>query len=119
MKPNASESAPMGDTIQVVLCTCPDESVAQSLAGTLVARRLAACVNIVPAVQSVYRWQDEVMEDTEALMVIKSNKENFAALQQAIADLHPYEVPEVLAMDAPRGSRAYQRWLLSCLAPEV
>lgn len=117
MKPNESESAPTSTTCQVVLCTCPNESAAKSLARALVSRELAACVNILPAIRSVYRWENEVLEEGEALLLIKTRQICFQALESAIRELHPYDVPEIIALDIAGGSRAYTDWLVSCVSP--
>lgn len=97
---------------RVVLCTVPNESVGETLARTLVEERLAACVNLVPGVRSIYRWQDKVEDDREWLLVIKTSSETYAGLEARISALHPYEVCEVLAFDVAAGSKAYLDWLL-------
>ncbi len=95
----------------VVLCTCPDTAVAEDLAGRLVAARLAACVNILPGVRSIYEWQGAVENDAEVLLVIKTTGERYPELEAAIAAHHPYEVPEVLALDVSAGLPDYLQWM--------
>src|SRR6187551_2302999 len=95
----------------VVLCTCPDDAVADRIAGVLVEERLAACVNRVPGVASTYRWKDEIHRDSECLLLIKSTSERFDALRERIVALHPYEVPEVLALPVEAGSVSYLAWI--------
>lgn len=95
----------------VLLATAPDGPAAETLARTLVTEGLAACVNRVPGVRSTYRWQGAVHDDTEALLVIKSTAAAYPALERRIRELHPYEVPEVIALPIVRGSQPYLAWL--------
>lgn len=95
----------------LVHCTCPDAASAQRIARTLVEERLAACVQMVPAVQSVYRWQGQVQHDDEALLLIKTASVCWDALVARVIELHPYEVPELLAFSASSGSAPYLHWL--------
>jgi periplasmic divalent cation tolerance protein len=101
----------------VVLVTLPDAQKAQELARTLVDERLAACVSIVSEVRSIYRWQGAVQEDAESLCVIKTSEERFAALKERILSLHPYEVPEVIALPVVAGHAPYLDWLASSVKP--
>lgn len=96
---------------RIVLCTCPDPGAARRLAGGLVEARLAACVNILPGVQSVFRWQDEIQDEPEALMVIKTVAARVAQLEAWLVEHHPYDVPEVLVVKVDGGSRSYLDWL--------
>ena len=98
-------------SVLVVLCTCPASDGAESLAVTLVERRLAACVNLVPGVRSVYRWQGAVERADETLLVIKTTRERFDALRDCIVSIHPYEVPEVIGLDAVAGLHPYLDWV--------
>ncbi|MDJ0850972.1 MAG: divalent-cation tolerance protein CutA [Myxococcota bacterium] len=100
-----------GGDVRVVLVTAPDLEVARSLARDLVERRLAACVNVVPGIRSLYRWEGEVQEDDEVLLVVKTRADRGDALASRIRELHPYDVPEVLALPAAGGSEPYLRWL--------
>jgi periplasmic divalent cation tolerance protein len=95
----------------VVFCSCADEREASRLANTLVERHLAACVNILPRMQSVYRWEGDVKLESEYLLLIKTTEERFSALRDAIAELHSYEVPEVLALPVWGGSDKYLAWI--------
>lgn|SRR5512141_133711 len=101
----------------VVLCTCPDDAVAERIAGALVEEHLAACVNRLPAVVSTYRWKDEIHRDRECLLLIKTTIERFDALRERIVALHPYELPEVIAVDIARGLPAYLDWIASETQP--
>ncbi|WP_149194252.1 divalent-cation tolerance protein CutA [Luteimonas suaedae] len=93
------------------LCACPDRDVAARIADTLVGERLAACVNVLPGVRSVYRWQDTVEHDDEVLLLIKTAPARLDALTARIVALHPYELPEVLAVESAGGLPAYLDWI--------
>jgi periplasmic divalent cation tolerance protein len=95
----------------LVLTTVSNEEQAAQLARTLVERRLAACVNIVPGVRSLYRFKGVLEDDREQLLLMKTTRERYEALAAAIAELHPYEVPEVLAVPIERGSASYLGWV--------
>src|SRR6185295_16052637 len=95
----------------VVLSTCDSEEQAKKVARHLVESRLAACVNILPAARSVYRWKDKIEDAEEWLLVIKSRRDRFNALRDALLKMHTYEVPEVIALPVVDGSEAYLAWL--------
>jgi periplasmic divalent cation tolerance protein len=95
---------------RIVLVTAPP-GVAEALARTLVERRLAACVNVVPGLTSVYRWQGEVQADPESLLVVKTDRDRLADLLPALGELHPYEVPEALVLAPESGAAPYLAWL--------
>jgi periplasmic divalent cation tolerance protein len=95
----------------VVLVTCPSQAVAKTIARTLVDERLAACVNLLPRITSVYRWEGKLTVGTEVLLVIKSRRARFPALARRVAALHPYSVPEIIAVPIQAGSRPYLAWL--------
>jgi periplasmic divalent cation tolerance protein len=95
----------------VVLTTCESEIEAARLARHLVEMKLAACVNIVPKIRSVYRWKDKVEDATEFLLMIKSRRDIFDALRAEIIKIHSYEVPEVVAIPVVDGSPACLAWL--------
>lgn len=99
------------DPILVVYCTCPGESAARELAAGLVENRLAACVNILPRIRSIYRWQGSVHDDGEALMVIKTARGRYAALEQWLLEHHPYDMPEVIALPVEAGLPEYLEWV--------
>jgi len=99
--------------IVVAMCSCPDEAVAQQLASDLVRLRLAACVNIVPKIRSIYRWRNEVQDEGEALMIMKTTRVAYAELQSWLQQNHPYDVPEVLALPVQAGSADYLDWVLN------
>lgn len=96
--------------VMLVLSTCPPD-VAESLAEILVSARLAACVNILPTVTSIYRWQGRLEKATESLMVIKCAAENYAALEQRLRSAHPYELPEIVTVPNLGGLPEYLQWV--------
>jgi periplasmic divalent cation tolerance protein len=96
--------------------TMPDRETAQSLARSLVDEELAACVNIVPGVRSIYRFEDKVHEEDEVLCFVKTHPALFERLRDRILALHPYEVPEILAFKVHDSSRAYIAWLHGSVA---
>ena len=95
----------------LVLCTCPDAASAARIARALVAERLAACVNRVPGLASTYRWRGEIHDDAEVLLLIKTQRAGFDALRARLVELHPYELPEVIALDIAAGHAPYLDWL--------
>ncbi len=98
--------------LNAVLVTAGSEQQAVSIARALVDERLAACVNIVGPVRSIYRWRDAVEDDREYLLIIKTRAALYAKVERRVRELHTYEVPEVLALSADRGSLPYVKWLL-------
>jgi periplasmic divalent cation tolerance protein len=95
----------------VILSACADTQEAERIAQALVSDRLAACVQIVPKIRSVYRWQGKVESTEEHLLLIKTTRERFEAVQAKIIELHSYEVPEVIALGIADGSGKYLEWL--------
>ena len=100
-------------TALLVLTNCPDEESANAIALALVEARLAACVNILPRVQSVYRWQGAVESATGIPLFIKSTAANYPALEATIRNRHPYQVPEIIALPVTHGLSAYLDWIAS------
>jgi periplasmic divalent cation tolerance protein len=96
---------------QAVLMTAPSAEVAANIARALVGEGLAACVNIVPGVRSIYCWKGDVCDDSEVLCVIKTCAERFEALRARIVALHPYEVAEIIALPITAGSAPYLAWI--------
>ena len=95
----------------VVLVTTPTSEVAQEIANKLVSDKLAACVNILPEIMSIYTWDGEICEDSEILLIIKTRADLFEALSAQVQTLHPYEVPEVIALPITTGSEKYLHWI--------
>lgn len=101
--------------ILLVLTTVPDPETGRRIAAHLVEYRLAACVNLVPGIESVYRWNDAIQRDSESLLIIKTDVGMYPALQEAIVRLHPYELPEVVAISPSDGLPAYLNWVTTSL----
>ncbi len=95
----------------LVLNTCPNQETAQQIAEHLVQHRLAACVNIVPGLLSVYHWQGKVETDKELLLIIKTQAGRYTEVETAIRQLHPYELPEVVAVPIDQGLPDYLDWI--------
>lgn len=95
----------------VVLVTAPNDDEAAAIASTLVAERLAACVNILPGIRSFYRWEGKVQDDPEVMMIIKTRKALIPKLEARVKELHSYTVPEFIAMDLAHGSADYLDWI--------
>ena len=96
---------------RIVLTTAGSQDEAQKIASALVERRLAACVNIVPRIESVYRWQGKVESATEWLLIIKIEAKTFERVRDAIKELHSYELPECVMIEITDGSKAYLEWI--------
>jgi periplasmic divalent cation tolerance protein len=95
----------------LVLCTCPDHGVANVVATALLEERLAACVNQVPGIKSLYRWEGQIEKDDEVLLLIKSTADRYDELEAMIRKLHPYELPEIIGVPLSAGSDAYFDWI--------
>lgn len=103
-------------TVLVCLTTCPDAESAERIAEALVGEGLAACVNLVPGVTSIYRWQGAVERADEVLLVLKTTEGGFAALRERLIALHPYELPELIAVPVDLGLAAYLDWVREQIA---
>ncbi len=99
----------------VVMVTVPP-AAASELARALVENRLAGCVNMLPGVQTIYRWGSEVAEEPETLLLIKTNGERYPELERFIKERHPYEVPEIVALPVDRASPEFLHWLNGSLS---
>jgi periplasmic divalent cation tolerance protein len=99
------------------LTNLPDRAAAERLASLLIEKQLAACINILAPCRSVYRWKGAVQHDDEHPMLIKTTAERYAALEQALRDGHPYEVPEIIAVQIERGLPAYLDWVAAETTP--
>ena len=104
-------------TIRLVFTTLPDAEMAGKLARSLVEARLAACVNILAACQSVYRWQGDVQQHGEIPIIIKTTAELYPALETAIRQQHPYAVPEIVALEVVQGLPEYLSWVAESSGP--
>ena|SRR2546423_4381878 len=101
----------MADAVLVAFCTFPHGEVARNVTHELVQRRLVACGNILPKVESIYRWQDKVESGDEVLVIFKLKQERYPEFENVVRSLHPYEVPEVIAFPLSRGLPAYLKWV--------
>lgn len=99
-------------TVQIVLMTAPDRACAERLARALVEESLAACVNLVPQIRSIYRWQGKIETSDEVLLVAKTRADRVGDLIARVTALHPYDVPEVIAWPVAQGNAAYLKWVL-------
>jgi periplasmic divalent cation tolerance protein len=99
------------DDVVALLVTAPDAETGRRIARALVEERLAACVNVLPGVHSIYRWKGAVEEADEVMLVAKTRAERAAALAARVRALHPYELPEVVVLPVRGGSRAYLQWV--------
>ncbi len=99
--------------VMAVLTTAPDAEVAERLGRTLVEERLAACANVLVGVTSIYRWKGKVEREAEVLVILKTTAERVEALQERVVELHPYDVPEVIALSVYTGHAPYLDWVRS------
>lgn len=95
----------------VALCTCPTPATAENIAQQIVKDKLAACVNILPNITSVYCWQEEIVSEKEVQLLIKTKATCFDALSDRIKQLHPYDTPEVIALNIQQGDHQYLNWI--------
>lgn len=95
----------------IILVTAPNRDEAARIAEAIVSERLAACVNIIKGIESIYRWEGKVTRDSEALMLIKTTEDRYVAVERRVRELHTYTTPEVIAVKIDRGSEDYLRWL--------
>ena len=103
-------------SVSVLLCTCPPDA-AERIARELVERRLAACVNVVENIVSIYRWRGDIQRDAESLLILKTRSERVPEIEAALRDIHPYDVPELIALPVEQGAQPYLDWVLDATAP--
>jgi periplasmic divalent cation tolerance protein len=101
------------ETIRIVLCTFPTAEAARQIGTLLVEKQLAACVNLIPGAESIYCWQGKVESACEILAIFKTTAAAYPAFERELAALHPYEVPEILALEPAVVAETYASWLLS------
>lgn len=116
---NLNLAMPESSAPLLVLCTCPDLACAEQLAHQVVAARLAACVNIIPDLQSIYHWQGQREQSRELLLLLKTTEARYPALEQALRQQHPYQVPEIIALPIVQGFESYLTWLQTHTQPEA
>jgi periplasmic divalent cation tolerance protein len=106
----------MATELLLVFSTCPDPETAQRIGYTLVCEKLAACANILPQVRSIYRWKGNIEDSAEVLVFFKTTADVYARFEQRLNELHPYEVPEIVAVPVTRGLEAYLGWVAESCA---
>jgi periplasmic divalent cation tolerance protein len=102
--------------VRLILCTFPHAEQARQIGTVLVEKQLAACVNLLPAVESIFRWQGKVESASEVLAIFKTRADVLPAFEQALTELHPYDVPEIIALDPAHVAEPYRYWLISSVA---
>jgi periplasmic divalent cation tolerance protein len=100
------------EQLSIILVTAPSQDVAQQLAHDLVTERLAACVNVVPGLTSIYAWEGKIEQAEEVLMIIKTHSSCYAALEEHIRAHHPYDTPEIVEISAGRVAPKYWQWVM-------
>ena len=100
------------EQLSIILVTAPSQDLAQQLAHDLVTERLAACVNVVPGVTSIYAWEGKIEQAEEVLMIIKTQSSRYAALEEHIRAHHPYDTPEIVELSAGRVTPRYWQWVM-------
>ena len=111
MADTAAPDPPVSSEFVLVLVTVPDSEIAHRISNVLVGEKLAACVNIVPGIRSVYAWKGEICNEGELQCLIKTRRSLFAVVRGRVKDLHPYQVPEIVALPLVEGNAEYLEWL--------
>jgi len=99
------------DDYQLLINTCPNLDLANKIAHSLIENHLAACVNLIPNIQSVFEWQQQVVSETEVILLIKTRAQHYSDIEQLILQQHPYQVPELIAIPITTGLPKYLAWL--------
>ncbi|MEZ0395961.1 MAG: divalent-cation tolerance protein CutA [Anaerolineales bacterium] len=107
----------MDNDFLIVLITAPGAESGRQIARALVEKRLAACVNLLPGIASIYRWEGQVQEENEVLLICKTRRPCLTALQQEVQAMHPYQVPEIIALPLVGGLDAYLNWVAESTQP--
>lgn len=94
-----------------MMVTCPDEKNAESIANALIEKKIAACVNIIPKIKSLYRWKNKIEKSFETLMIIKTKENLFSLVKEEVLKVHPYEVPEIVCLKIEKGYEKYMEWI--------
>jgi len=100
------------ENARIVYVTTPDMDTAEKIGKHIIERRLAACVSMVPGLRSIYRWEDKLCDETEVLMVIKTSVQRLHELEEAVTELHPYQVPEIIAVPVFLANKPYLDWIM-------
>jgi periplasmic divalent cation tolerance protein len=101
----------MAEKVLLALSTFPDQETAREISNELVTKKLAACANILPGVESIYRWKEEIESGNETLVLFKLSEDRQSAFQEKLGSLHPYEVPEIIFIPISSGLPEYLRWV--------
>mgnify|MGYP001823933249 CR=1 FL=1 len=109
--PSISKPMNAASDIQIVLCTVPDQETGGQIADRLVEYRLAACVNLIAGLESIYSWKGEIRRDSECLLMIKGLRSDYEQLERTLRELHPYELPEIIAVPVSSGLAEYLAWV--------
>lgn len=105
--------------ILLVFSTFPDADIARHTGTLMIESQLAACVNLCPQIQSIYRWQGRIETSDEVLVIFKTTQAAYPAFEQKLLELHPYEVPEILALPIEKASPAYAQWVIAETRPQA
>jgi periplasmic divalent cation tolerance protein len=105
-------SPPVAADMLIVLCTFPDQEIARRISREIISENLAACVNLVPGVESIYRWEGKIEHGSEVLAIYKVSAEGFKGLENALLEKHPYETPEIIGIEPSQVSAGYLKWVL-------
>ena len=105
------------EDVKIVMCAFPNVEQARQIGTVLVETQLAACVNLIPGIRSIYRWEAKVEEQEEVLAFFKTTLARYPELQQTLVEMHPYEIPELVVLDLAEGLPAYLQWVLSSTQP--
>ena len=114
-----STKSARGSSVIVVVTSVGTQEQALDIAHLLVHRKLAACVNIVPGIRSIFRWKGKIHDDTELLLLAKTTRDKFEAVKKAIQELHSYELPKILAYDTVFGDERFNQWIIDSTTGEV
>jgi periplasmic divalent cation tolerance protein len=101
----------------IIFVTAPSEKIASQIGKMIISKKLAACVNIIPEIRSLYRWKNKICNDKEFLIIIKSSAKRFNELAVKIQKMHPYEIPEIISIPITKGSNSYMKWLSENIKP--
>jgi len=116
MQEQQAKQKTLQEVYQIVFCTCPNQEIAVKLGSALVEAKLAACVNIIPGLTSIYTWQEKIETSTEVLLIIKTKTSLFQALETFILQNHPYECPEIVGIPISQGFSGYLQWIEKSVA---
>lgn len=105
------------EDVKIVMCAFPNVGKARQIGTVLVETQLAACVNLIPGIQSIYRWEGKLEEQEEVLALFKTTMARYPELQQMLVEMHPYEIPELVVLDLSEGLPVYLQWVLSSTQP--